>query len=70
MTWLSLYEPGLQAHLHVNVFLSTISLALIATLVSSSLYQAPGDDAFRNVNDTIEPRNAKYVRYLGPSFGR
>jgi hypothetical protein len=47
-----------------------IAVLLICILVAASLYQTPGDRAFREGADHTEPANASYRRYLGRSFGR
>jgi hypothetical protein len=70
MSWLTRAVPGLNAYLTKAFAYVGISLALIAFLVSSCLYQAPDDDAMRNSVDTPQGWDQTYRRYLGRSFGR
>lgn len=69
MAWLSSYAPQLQKQIGISVLLLTVSLSLVAMLVTSTLYQWPSDSSFR-MSDVADPQDPQYVRYLGRSFGR
>jgi hypothetical protein len=70
MVWLTYEVKPLEGYLDTGSALFFLGLIFIATFVSSCLYQSPYDGAFRRRKDLSEPRNARYQRYLGRSFGR
>jgi hypothetical protein len=62
--------PHLNAYFFTGRDIFFVGLCLVVVLVCSTLYQAPTDAAYRASGDDSQPRAARYMRYLGRSFGR